>query len=215
MMRGDKVEIRPLAIEDVSRVVRLHQSAFPSFFLTGLGARFLRTYYERFPSEASAIALVAADLATGELAGFVVGSMNSRGFYRRLLRHHWIRFALAAIPGVLRRPRIVRRVARAMRYPGTTPVGADVVGLFSIAVAPEAQGRSIGRRLVDEFVERSRHRGGTEIYLTTDADGNDATNAFYRSRGFDCRRTYTTAEGRRMNEYWLTLATIHSDAARV
>ena len=39
------------------------------------------------------------------------------------------------------------------------------------------------------------------VYLTTDADGNDAVNAFYRNAGFKCTRRFMQHGGRWMNEY--------------
>ena len=39
------------------------------------------------------------------------------------------------------------------------------------------------------------------VYLTTDADGNDAVNAFYRNAGFQCTRRFMQPGGRWMNEY--------------
>jgi lipopolysaccharide/colanic/teichoic acid biosynthesis glycosyltransferase len=39
------------------------------------------------------------------------------------------------------------------------------------------------------------------VYLTTDADGNDAVSAFYRDIGFQRTRRFLRREGRWMNEY--------------
>ena len=39
------------------------------------------------------------------------------------------------------------------------------------------------------------------VYLTTDADGNDAANAFYRDAGFQHTRRFLQRKGRWMNEY--------------
>ena len=189
--------------EDVNAVVLLHLTAFPGFFLSLLGARFLRAFYERFPTDPSAIATVAVD-ESERLLGFVVGAANPRGFYGRLLKRYWIRFAMAAAPAVARHPSIARRVAQAVLHPGANPGGDGVAGLFSIAVGPASQGRSVGRQLVEQFLATARSRGCTAVLLTTDARENERTNAFYRAAGFSIVRSYRTREGRAMHEYQVT-----------
>jgi ribosomal protein S18 acetylase RimI-like enzyme len=200
------MRLRSMKPEDVNAVVRLHVSAFPGFFLTLLGARFLRVFYERFPADTSAIAIVAVD-ETEHVLGFVVGASNPSGFYRRILKRYWIRFALAAAPTVARRPSIAGRVAQALRHPGANPAGDRVAGLFSIAVGPDSQGRSVGRILLSEFLSSARARGCTAVQLTTDANANERTNAFYRAGGFEILRSFRTREGRAMHEYQLTWPT--------
>jgi len=43
------------------------------------------------------------------------------------------------------------------------------------------------------------------VYLTTDADGNEPVNAFYRQAGFQNTRRFLQRRGRWMNEYVITL----------
>ena len=49
----------------------------------------------------------------------------------------------------------------------------------SLAVAPEAQGQGVGRKLVDACVERSREHNVLEVMAIT------ASDAFFQSCGFD------------------------------
>jgi ribosomal-protein-alanine N-acetyltransferase len=55
--------------------------------------------------------------------------------------------------------------------------------LLLLAVAPDHQGRGIGRMLLDEFVERARRAGATRVHLEV-RDGNPAI-AMYRRAGFE------------------------------
>ena len=76
---------------------------------------------------------------------------------------------------------------------------------MSLAVGPSARRSGHGRSLVTAFAEECRKRGVEAFCLTTDADGNDAVNAFYASLGFSLARSFVTPEGRRMNEYLMRL----------
>lgn len=77
---------------------------------------------------------------------------------------------------------------------------------MSLAVLPEAQGQRVGQALVLAFLEEASLRGLRQVDLTTDRDANDSTNRFYQRLGFACERTYTTPEGRAMNEYIIDIA---------
>jgi ribosomal protein S18 acetylase RimI-like enzyme len=185
---------------DVREVVRIHLDAFPGFFLSQLGPGFLRTYYAALARDPSAVALTVLD-DTSRVVGFAVGAVGPRGFYSRLLRRSWWRFAIAAIPAVIRSPSRLTRVLRATSHPGENPAGDHVCGLFSIAVDPSASKRGLGGHLLQQFVSAAQARGCRDIVLTTDGRGNDAVNRFYVAAGFQLERSFQTPEGRVMNEY--------------
>jgi ribosomal protein S18 acetylase RimI-like enzyme len=191
---------------DVSEVVTIHIAAFPSFFLTSLGRAFLSYYYREFPNTAGTIALVAESTNRDTLLGFCVGTRNPRGFYRGLLRRRWIGFAVRATFALLRNPNAAPRLLRGLRHPSSNPDGSGVAGLFSIAVAPSAQGSAVGTALLETFVQRAAGAGATSVFLLTDVVANERANDFYRRHGFSVRRTVTTPEGRRLHEYWRTIA---------
>lgn len=196
--------ISKLTKQHVPQVVSVHVASFPGFFLSFLGPQFLSIFYSAVSSAPEGIAFVYLNEA-GIPSGFVAGTSNPRGFYSRLLMRHWFRFAMAAIPSVLRKPSIVSRVARAVFHPSDNPVGDDVAGLFSIGVLPELQGTGAGKKLMQAFLEEAKYRRCKRVVLTTDQDNNDAVNAFYVRHGFSVERRFVTPEGRKMNEYWLTL----------
>lgn len=193
------VQVRRMGREHVDEVVRVHLTAFGGFFLTSLGPAFLRAYYRAAAAAEGALALVAVD--DGEMLGFAVGNRHPAGFYRRLLRRRWLAFAIAAVPGVLRSPSAVPRVFRALTYPSTRSADADAAGLFSIAVAPSSQGSGVGHALLAAFEREAVAAGARRVVLETDAGGNDAANAFYRSAGYSVVREYEQTAGRRMLEY--------------
>lgn len=55
--------------------------------------------------------------------------------------------------------------------------------LLTLAVAPEARRRGLGRRLVARFVYQARARGAAEAFLEVAAD-NAAAIGLYRAAGF-------------------------------
>ena len=189
------MNVRPMERNDLDAVVAIHLAAFPNFFLTFLGSRFLRVFYGAVMTDG--IALVAT--IDERVAGFVVGMLDSRSFYRRLLLTRFVHVAIAILPLVLRHPSTLVRVAR--RGVGRAFQPAPGAELMSLAVHPREQHRGVGRSLVDAFVVRVHQAGEDRLWLITDAADNDAVKKFYEALGFTARRSFTNAEGRALVEY--------------
>lgn len=196
--------IRKLEERDIKNVAAVHLSSFPGFFLTFLGSRFLSLFYYGICTASEGIAFVYLN-DKGVPAGFVAGTTNPRGFYSRLLKKDWLKFAIASLVPIIRKPSVLKRVMRAVVHPAGNPVGDDVAGLFSIGVLPELQGTGAGKKLVQAFLNEAISRRCKRVFLTTDRDNNDAVNMFYVKLGFALERQFITPEGRRMNEYWISL----------
>ena len=192
------VEVRAMQRGDVGAVTAVHLAAFPGFFLSFLGPRFLRELYRAIVDDEECIAYVA--VADGRVIGFVAGSASS-GFYRRAARRRWFRFALASFGAFLRKPKIAPRLLRALYAPPKAALEGAL--LMSLAVDPRVQRSGAGRLLTAAFTEGAKQRGAKAVVLTTDRDGNDAVNAFYRAQGFTAAGEFVTPEGRAMNEYIL------------
>lgn len=60
-------------------VVSVHQEAFPGFFLSALGARFLNEFYRSFVTDDLGVGFVAIDNPNGQVLGFVAGPINPTG----------------------------------------------------------------------------------------------------------------------------------------
>lgn len=192
--------LEPLTLQQVNAVVSMHLEAFPDYFLSFLGPGFLREFYASFLQDPVGMAFVAYD-ERGEVFGAVVGPLDSRQFFRRLLLRRWWAFSSASLAAAVCRPTIVPRLFRALAYRGDTPQGPVRALLSSVAVAPEAQGRGVGKALVMRWLDEAQRRGASGCFLTTDADNNEAVNSFYRSLGWQIESTYVTPQRRRMNRY--------------
>ena len=96
---------------------------------------------------------------------------------------------------------------------GPQPVGfslfrtvADEAELLLLAVAPDHQGRGVGRLLLEEVVGQARRAGAARVHLEV-RDGNGAVD-MYRSAGFEPaghrRNYYRGADGHQFDA--ITLA---------
>ena len=195
--------IARMTMAHVDEVISVHLHSFEGFFLSFLGPRFLRLYYESIAEYPGATGYVYVQ--DGRAVGFVCGTVHPSQFYRFLLRTRGWRFAVASLGAVLRRPSIGPRLARALLYPSQTSRRDDTGTLTSMAVEPAFQGQGIGAELARAFLEDMRARGVKRVDLTTDRHDNDKVNAFYQKQGFRCERSFVTPEGREMNEYVISL----------
>jgi ribosomal protein S18 acetylase RimI-like enzyme len=191
-------QIRKMEIEDLPSVIQVHIKSFPGFFLSFLGPAFLSELYSSIVRDIYGISYVY--IFDGEILGFVSGTAEPRGFYRRLMRKWW-RFMFASFNPVIRNPKIIPRLFRALLKPQQTDSRKDVALLMSIAVLPERQGEGAGKQLIKAFLNEAYSRGIKTVELATDQENNDYANRFYQKLGFEIFSTYITPEGRKMNEY--------------
>ena len=192
--------IRKAVEEDLPRIAAIHQKAFSNFFLTRLGGEFLLRYYRLVLHYRAGIVLVSE--LYGALEGFACGFIDPAEFYRLMSRNSRL-FVLPALTALVREPSLATRILRAVQRIQTSASGelAPSCELSSVAVAPDAGGRGLGKALVQAFLEQAWSMGARRIYLTTDADANEPANALYRKTGFQHTRRFLRHHGRWMNEY--------------
>lgn len=185
-------------------VVEVHLKAFPGFFLSFLGPKFLTEFYQSFIEDDAGIGFVGQDALTGQVVGVIVGPLVPAGYFKRLLKKKWWAFCLASLTAVLKKPSVIPRLFRAVFYRGESPASMEGLALLSsIAVSPDVQAKGLGGVLVQAFMEEVKRRGGNGVFLTTDADHNDKVNRFYQKLGFSMESSHVTPEGRKMNRYVL------------
>lgn len=84
----------------------------------------------------------------------------------------------------------------------------DEATLFNIAVAPEMQGRGIGKSLLLELIKQLKERGITALWLEV-RESNFKAQKLYENLGFnqvDIRKNYyPTPEGKRENAIVMAL----------
>jgi GNAT superfamily N-acetyltransferase len=196
--------IRKFESSDIKNVVSIHMVSFPGFFLSFLGPKFLTLFYSGICFAPESIAFVYLNVK-GMPIGFVAGALNPQGFFSRLIMRNFLRFAWASLTPMIKNPKIIFRLARAIFHPSSNPFGKNIAGLFSIGVHPDIQGNGVGKFLINTFLNEAKLRNCTKVYLTTDRDNNEAVNKFYATLGFYIDSQYSTPEGRRMNKYCVDL----------
>lgn len=196
------IKIRKLNAPDKSqlaRISRLHMKAFPDFFLTKLGFSFLNTLYTGYAEDADSGIIVAE--AKGKIIGFIAYSNDYARFYKGLIRHHIVKFAVCSAFAAIRHPSYIKRLLGAFKKSDSVVKAEKYVELASICVDPRVKSKGLGTALIDYLKELVDFNKYEYINLETDANGNDAVNRFYVKNGFVLSRQYITNESRKMNEY--------------
>jgi ribosomal protein S18 acetylase RimI-like enzyme len=192
--------VRKATAKDLPGIVTIHERAFSHFFLTRLGSDFLRSYYGLVLNYHAGILLVSEGPDIVE--GFACGFVDPAEFYQLMWRSGRT-FALPVLSALVRHPSLATKVIYGVRRIHTLPSAwpARSCELSSIAVAPETSGNGLGKALIRAFLAQARSMDAKCVYLTTDADGNDGANTFYREVGFQHTRRFLQRKGRWMNEY--------------
>lgn len=196
------VEVRVLdkSTKDyVTSIAELHKRAFPAFFLTQLGVPFLTTLYTGYLEDADSGIIVAED--DGKLIGFIAYSNDYPRFYKGLIKHHLAKFAFCSLGAAIRHPSFIKRLLGAFKKSESVVKTEKYVELASICVDPAIESKGVGSAMIDYLKGIVDFNTYAYINLETDADENDGVNKFYVKNGFELSRQYTTAEGRKMNEY--------------
>lgn len=198
-VRSDGVRIDDARKSEISAIVDVHMKSFRGFFLTFLGPRFLNLFYDDLRTQPGATLLVARKC--GQVVGFVGGVIDEDAYFTGLRQRKARAFIAASLGAAARNPRVVPRLWRARRRGSLTDEVETPATLLSIAVSPDAQGGGVGALLVDAFSGWLTGEGAIAYKLATDARRNDATLRFYRARGLEEVRLFTTPEGREMVEF--------------
>lgn len=103
------MKIRLAKLSDAGRLAQVHwigSSKQPGGFMFRLGRAFLIQYYRVLLEEKNSVVICAED-TDGHILGFVSGSLDAE---ERMiaLRRNWFRLSLAAIPALIRDPRLIR-----------------------------------------------------------------------------------------------------------
>lgn len=180
--------IRKLTISDLNRIVAIHITAFPGFFLTKMGESFLIRFYSVAISQRNAIAIGIEKDST--LVGFCIGNSESSSFHSALLKEaHRIFWPI--VFAVLRNPSLLIDIFNgALRNLKSAcsinePRVNHICELASLGCV--SNGRGLGSLMVKEFIRIAASRGTRKIFLTTNLSENERVINFYLNLGFSIK----------------------------
>lgn len=195
------IEIKHISKKDINNVAELHYASFKGFFLTSLGQPFLRIFYEAILLNKNGIAIGA--FYNNRLIGFAVGTNNNHGFYKSILKQHYIKMLWATLPFLLVNPLNIKRLFNSLVNSNKSNDKSTPV-LLSICVSPEQESKGVGKRLLEGFEHKLATEGFTELMLTTDFHANDYVNQFYLRNSYIVVESFFQGK-RKMNLYYKKL----------
>lgn len=183
--------------QDISQVVTVHRKSFSNFFLTSLGERFLRVYYNSVSRDPYALML--GYFEEGELLGFCAAAKLSGSFNKGLIVKNMFQFIRVGFILLFSRPAaLLRLLLNFSKSDAKTKDTEEFAELLSIAVAENHQGEGVGKKLLIELEAMLRLEGIWCISLTTDYYNNDKAVSFYKSLGYRVHSDFKTYPRRRM-----------------
>lgn len=172
------VEIAEAERDDATAIAALHERMIATGFLSSLGRRFLTLLYTTMMEDESSVVLVAR--SDGAVVGFIAGTSSTSGLYKRFISRKFFRAVWTMLPALLR-PRTWKRVYESLRYGAAeSEVAAE---LLSMAVAPAARRRGVGRRMVEELQTWASRTGVVPMKVVVGAENSGAI-ALYNATGF-------------------------------
>lgn len=189
--------IRQAKLDDLDAIVKIHDVAFPGFFLTTLGDGFLKVYYKSVLNSPDGILLVCK--SDGETIGFCAGTFLSAGFNTRLIKKNLLSYMWQGTKLLFIHPvRIWHLYKNLSKENPDVGDRGEYAELLSIGVDPNRQGGGAGKKMLIALEEEVKQKGGSKLSLTTDYDDNEKAIGFYHSLGFYEWYDFVTFPNRRM-----------------
>lgn len=184
--------VRKANNKDISKIVDIHMNRFENFFLTSLGAYFLKTFYKAFLKK-PAILLVLID--KNDIVGFAAGSYNNRGFFKKLLFNNFFEFFIAGINIFFTNFKALKRIVfNADKSEKNNLIFAELLSLATLQ-----NNKGYGRYLLESFENEIFKISPTlPISLTTDFENNDKTIQFYQNADYQILEVFESFANRKM-----------------
>lgn len=198
-MITEEIKIRKVGTADYRVLAEKHIEVFPDFFMSTLGLSFLQTYYKyvlRHPDTVSFFAEI-----EGEVVGYVVGRMQTKGFLKSVVRRNPIPFFWQGVKLVFTHPKSLMRIFKNFEKRQSDGAFQDSqnygeIGL--IGISSEMKGKGIGRLLLKQIETVLLNHNVTKLSLTTDYFDNEYTLAAYKAWGFHVLYDFVAYPDRRM-----------------
>lgn len=191
------MEIRKVKHKELNQIVNIHILAFKGFFLTELGERFLKTYYNSIRNSKNGILI--GYFEDNELLGFCATTLISKGFNKRIIIDNLFDYIRVSIELLFKNPKAILRLYKNLSKT-TTEIedNGEYAELLSIAISPNHQGKGIGNALILELEKILLEKDIKKLSLTTDFYNNTKTLEFYYTLGYKIMYEFITYPNRKM-----------------
>ena len=191
------IAIRKATRNDIEAIVRVHEAAFPDFFLTKLGTSFLRLYYNSVMNHKDGVLL--ACKMDGIIIGLCAGTVLSAGFNSKLIKANIIKFGIESMKILFTKPKaLIHLIKNMSKEDSSAGDDGNYAELLSIAVDPKVQRSGAGKAMLLELEKLIKEKGGERLSLTTDYEDNEKAIGFYKSLGYEPWYDFVTYPNRRM-----------------
>ncbi len=192
-----EIVIKQAELKDLDAIVKIHDEAFPDFFLTTLGDNFLKLYYKSVMNSPEAILLISK--SDDNIIGFCAGTLTSAGFNTRLIKKNLLSYIGQGVKLLFTHPvRIWHLYKNLSKENPCVGDNGEYAELLSIGVDPHKQGGGAGKKMLIALEEEVKERGGFKLSLTTDFENNEKAIGFYHSLGYSEWYDFVTFPNRRM-----------------
>lgn len=187
-----KVELKPLASENIVEISRIHLEAFPDSSWSKLGARVVENYYLWQLEGPHRIVAATGAYIEGECAGFCFSGIfngSTSGFIKRnrfmlikkTLFRPWLIFDANFLLRLSEGVRLLRRFSAKKQSQQRSPQQKiKSFGILSIAVSPRYRNLGIGKKLMNSAEQSAVKCGYEQMHLTVNPANHTAINFYER-----------------------------------
>lgn len=195
----DNISIINLTKVNSKEIASLHKLAFPGFFLSNLGVKFLKVFYSSILSDTNSIGL--GIVKDNKIIGFAIGSSIYKSFYKKIFINNFLKLSFYILIPLIKNPSILIRIIKSLvSKSANIEEFNDPAVLLSICVQPNVESKGLGKLLLTKFEDILFNRNDLVI-LTTDTYNNDYVNLFYQKNGYKIHSIFLQGN-RTMNLYY-------------
>jgi ribosomal protein S18 acetylase RimI-like enzyme len=166
----------------LENVIRIHRIEISQGFLSSLGDNALALLFSHASESRFGRLLIAKDTASGQIVGFLLGTVDTGAFYKDFLCKKFLKAVFVLAPKLLSFEK-VRKVFETLFYPTKRELKTlPKPELLDIAVLKEYQGAGVAQLLFKEFSKKLRYIGIEEFKITT-GESLVAAQRFYEKLG--------------------------------
>lgn len=145
----------------------IHRSEIDQGFISSLGYKMIELIFKHAVESKSGILFVAKEKKSGSVCGFLLGTLNTRSFYKEFILKKSIIAIINIIPNIFSLKKIYM-ILEILLYPSRNEIkDMPDAELLDIAVSREYQGKGLAQILFRKFAEHLKEKNVKEMKITT------------------------------------------------